>query len=103
MGTFQRSITVLFAIGLKLYLRLEVNASQIPTQYPVSGTQDTAKIFSVSPTWLSHFKACLSRQLQVPKIRSVKAVFNTTSPLSFNKGFSLPCAAFTRPYSQHLN
>ena len=69
MGTFQRSITVLFAIGLKLYLRLEVDTSLIPTQYPVSSTQDTAKIFSVSPTWLSHFKACLSRQLWVPKIR----------------------------------
>ena len=61
MGTFQRSITVLFAIGLKLYLRLEVDASQIPIQYPANGTQDTAKVFSVFPTWLSHFKAYLSR------------------------------------------
>ena len=103
MGTFQRSITVLFAIGLKLYLRLEVNASYIHTQYPVSITQDTAKIFSVIPTWLSHFKACLSRQLQVPEIRSVKAVYKTTSSLSFNKEFSLPCAVFSRPYLQHLN
>ena len=69
MGTFQRSITVLFAIGLKLYLRLEVDASQIPIQYPVNNTQDTAKIFSVSPTWLSHSKAYLSRQLWVPEVR----------------------------------
>ncbi len=74
MGTFQRSITVLFAIGLELYLRLEIDASQFPTQYPVNSTQDTAKIFSVTPTWLSHFRACLSRQLWVPEIRSVKAV-----------------------------
>jgi hypothetical protein len=71
MGTFQRSITVLFAIGLKLYLRLEVDASQISIQYPVNSTQDTAKIFSVSPTWLSHFRARLSRQLRVPEIRSM--------------------------------
>ena len=71
MGTFQRSIIVLFAIGLKLYLRLEVNASYIPIQYPVNSIQDTTKIFLVFPTWLSHFEACLSRQLWVPKIRSV--------------------------------
>ena len=103
MGTFQRSITVLFAIGLKLYLRLEVDAFYIHAQYPVSTTQDTAKIFSVALTWLSHFRACLSRQLQVPEIRSVKAVYNTTSSLSFNKEFSLPCAVFSRSYSQHLN
>ena len=49
MGAFQRSITVLFAIGLKLYLRLEVDASYIPIQYPVNSTQDTAKIFSDYP------------------------------------------------------
>ena len=71
MGTFQRSITVLFAIGLKLYLRLEVDASQISIQYPVNSTQDTAKIFSVAPKWLSHSWACLSRQLRIPEIRSV--------------------------------
>ena len=69
MGTFQRSITVLFAIGLKLYLRLEVDASYISIQYPVNSTQDTAKIFSVTLTWLSHSEACLSRQLQIPEIR----------------------------------
>ena len=69
MGTFQRSITVLFAIGLKLYLRLEVDASYIHAQYPVSNTQDTVKIFSVTLTWLSHSEACLSRQLQIPEIR----------------------------------
>ncbi len=98
MGTFQRSITVLFSIGLKLYLRLEVDASRIPTQYPMNGTQDTAKIFSVTLTWLSHSEACLSRRLQVPEIRFMQAVCNTTSPLSFNKGFSLPCAVFARCY-----
>jgi hypothetical protein len=63
MGTFQRSITVLSTIGLKLCLKLEVDASYIPIQYPVNSTQDTAKIFSVMPTWLSHSEACLSRQL----------------------------------------
>ena len=33
-----------FAIGLKLYLRLEVDASYIPIQYPMNSTQDTAQI-----------------------------------------------------------
>ncbi len=61
MGTFQRSITVLCAIGLKLYLRLEVDASLIPIQYPMDSIQDTAKTFSVTPTWLSHSRAYLSR------------------------------------------
>ena len=44
MGTFQRSITVLFAIGLNMYLGLGVDAPHIPTQYPVSCTQDPANI-----------------------------------------------------------
>ena len=61
MGTFQRSITVLFAIGLKLYLRLEVDASYISIQYPVNSTQDTAKIFSVTLKWLSLSEVYLSR------------------------------------------
>ena len=38
-GSFQRSITVrYFAIGLKTYLRLEVDAPHIPVKYPVNGT-----------------------------------------------------------------
>ena len=38
-GSFQLSITVrYFAIGLKTYLRLEVDASRIPVKYPVNST-----------------------------------------------------------------
>ncbi len=33
--------STVFAIGLETYLRLEVDASQIPCQYPMAGTQDT--------------------------------------------------------------
>ena len=61
MGTFQRSIAVLFAIGLEEYLRLEVDASPIPVQYPVNGTLDTLKTITMSLTWLSHCYAYLSR------------------------------------------
>jgi hypothetical protein len=35
----------IFAIGLKTYLRLEVDASYIPIQYPMNSTQDTTQIF----------------------------------------------------------
>ena len=35
----------LFSIGLKMYLRLEVDASYIHIQYPMNTTQDTVKIF----------------------------------------------------------
>ena len=34
----------IFAIGLKMYLRLEVDASYNPIQYPMNSTQDTAQI-----------------------------------------------------------
>ena len=34
MGSFQRSLTVLYAIGLHTYLGLEVDASHIHTPYP---------------------------------------------------------------------
>ena len=89
-GSFQLSIAVpYFAIGLKTYLRLEVDASHIPAQYPVNGSQDTTQSFSVIPTWLSHFKALLSRRVRIAK-RGRKNSLYTTSPLHFNKGFSLP-------------
>ena len=39
-GSFQRSLTVLFAIGLKTCLRLEVIVPRIHTQFPMCATQD---------------------------------------------------------------
>ena len=41
-STFPHS--TLFAIGLKKYLRLEIDASHILIQYPMNDTQDTAQI-----------------------------------------------------------
>ena len=46
-GSFQLSFTVLSAIGLKTYLRLEVNTSQLPAQYPMYSTQDTHTSFQI--------------------------------------------------------
>ena len=44
MGSFQCSITVLFAIGLKTYLRLEVDVPHIPASYSGDGTLYAVKI-----------------------------------------------------------
>lgn len=38
MSSFQRSLAVLFAIGLNVYLGLEVDTSRIPVSYPRDGT-----------------------------------------------------------------
>ena len=40
-STFHRCTD--FAIGFKEYLELEVDASQIPVQYPVNSTQELAQ------------------------------------------------------------
>ena len=39
----------LYAIGLKEYLRLEVDASHIPIWYPANGTQEHTKAFPSYP------------------------------------------------------
>ena len=46
MSSFQLSFIVLYAIGLKTYLRLEVGASQIHAQYPMYATLDTRTPFA---------------------------------------------------------
>lgn len=38
MSSFQRSLAVLFAIGLDVYLGLEVDTSRIPASYPRDST-----------------------------------------------------------------
>ena len=61
-----------------------------------------SKILSLTLTGLSPSMAFRSRKFQVqdlgPKDRP-----NTTSPLCFHKGFSLPYAVFFRQYSRHPN
>jgi hypothetical protein len=57
-----------YAIGLILYLMLEVDASQIPVSYPRNGTQDTAKIHCTSLTGLSPSTALCSKRLQIVRL-----------------------------------
>ena len=77
--SFQRSLTVLFAIGLEAYLRLEVVDPHLPAPYPGDGTQDISKSRITTRTGLSPSLTCRSRQLQLV-ILEEKEIQNTTSP-----------------------
>ena len=60
----------MYSIGLGTYLRLEVDASRLPAQYPVYGTLELVKTFSVTHTGLSPSIAEHSSSLLLPKLRS---------------------------------
>ena len=82
MGSFQCSIIVLFAIGLKMYLRLEVDVSHIPASYSRDSTQDTFKILLSCPyvtitLYRVPFQETLGCQVKIKK------VYNTTSSYHF--------------------
>jgi hypothetical protein len=87
-----------YAIGLKTYLVLEVNASLFPASYPRDSTQDTALIFSISPTGLSPYIVLHSSRVWIIELYGCEQSYNTTFPLHFCKGFSLDYAVFSRPY-----
>lgn len=92
-----------YTIGLDVYLRLEVVASQVQASYPRDPTQEQIKILSPSSTGLSPCFVAHSRALQVSKVGSKDLPYHTTSLLTYISRFSLSCAVFNRPYSQHLN
>lgn len=60
-STFPRSTGC--AIGLTLYLRLEVDAPRIHAKYPIGATLDTVKILQTSSTGLSPSMVLLSRSI----------------------------------------
>ena len=65
-SSLQRSLTVLlYAIGLKKCLRLEVDDSRLRASIPRGPTHDICKIFLSSPTGLSPSTAFLSRKLWI--------------------------------------
>ena len=68
-GSFQRSLTVLYAIGLETYLRLAVDACLLPTPYPRCSTLDTFTSVLSTNTGLSPSMARLSRRLLVDRRR----------------------------------
>ena len=106
-GSFNSLLWVLFnfpsryfsSIGLKTYLGLEVDASQVPAQYPMCGTQELAR-FSTQlllrgfhPLWPS-----VSGEFGFPDREPCRRSYNTTSFTPCGAKFSLPSAAFTRCY-----
>ena len=62
-GSFQRSFTVLFAIGLDVYLGLEVVVSQIGASYQGDATLELANACHSLHTGLSPCIASRSREL----------------------------------------
>ena len=67
MGSFQRSLAVLFSIGLDVYLGLGVDTSRVPTSYPRDSTLESSSPFQVLLTRLSLCVALLSSKLQLPQ------------------------------------
>lgn len=92
------------AIGLKLYLVLEVDVSQISAGFPTHGTRGSdhdplvyvyAAITLYAPTFQMSSTSPVWTVYDLPH--------NTTFLSSFEERFGLNSAVFTRRYSQHLN
>ncbi len=66
-SSFQHSLTVLYAIGLKSYLRLEAVVPQVRTPFPRSTTQDPSQAVRSSSTGLSPSLAPHSRGVLVDR------------------------------------
>lgn len=92
----------LFAIGFKTYLVLEVNVPQIPNPFPRISTPDTSENL---PSFLygTITLSCVPFQETSSRKKGSKEVHYTTSPSSYDNGFSLNWAAFSRSYLQRLN
>ena len=63
--------------------------------------RNPAGAWGLTPTGLSPSPAPRSSGLRLHPRGSNAGPCNTTSPGCFHPGFSLPCAAFGRPYSRH--
>lgn len=63
--------------------------------------RNPAGAFGLTPTGLSPSSAPRSSGLRLHPRGSSAGPYYTTSPECFHSGFSLPCAAFGRPYSRH--
>ncbi len=99
MGSFQRSITVLFSIGLKMYLRLEVECLLISHSVSSEWYLRTRSNLSKLPLRGYHtLWLFIPEKLKFPREDLCERSCNTTSSFSFKKEFSLPFAVFSRPY-----
>lgn len=87
-----------FAIGLSLYLELDVNATQIPTPELKNGTQDTWNLpFFLPLLGCNHLRQNIpihfkSEDEKVPKS------YNSTSQTAYRCRFGLLCFLFARCY-----
>lgn len=90
-GSFQRSITVLFSIGLKFYLRLEVEC--LLSSCPVSSGQYSRTRSNLSKLNLRGYHTLwlfFPEELNFPRENLYERSYKTTSLLHFYKRFSLP-------------
>jgi hypothetical protein len=109
-GSFHTPLGVLFSfpspywctIGLRTYLALEVNSSQLPAPYPRRSTQELRpNSRRPTSTGLSPIFVGLSRPLRLRRQRG-GPVLNPTSHAPFDARFGLGFSLFTRRYSGNL-
>ena len=111
-GSFDSLSRVLFnipsqywcAIGFEEYLRLEVDASLLQTQCPMSPTQDTSHLCCFSRTGLSPCIVCRSRQLLLKQLRGLMQGLVTPHvlPVSRKIRFALCCVRSLLLAASHL-
>ena len=102
-GSFHLPCGILFsflsryycAISLESCLGLGVDASHIPTQYPVRSTLERPNPFCLTSTGFSPSMTSRSNELRLRRKRASGTPKHHIPP----KGFSLPFALFTRRYS----
>ena len=104
-GSFRLPCGILFiflsryycAISLETCLGLGVDASRIPTQYPMRGTLERPNPFCLAPTGLSPSMASRPSELRLRQNGLCGSPKHHIPP----KGFGLPYTLFTRRYSGH--
>ena len=95
-SSFQRSLTVLYTIGFKTYLRLEAVVPQFHTPLPRSATQETLTAVQSSSTGLSPSTAGHSRPLPVDW-RGIKEGPATPHLLTFSSRIQFAVSRFHSP------
>ena len=77
------------------------DASQLPAGYPTDGTQGHPRSSGAYAYGAFTLYGAAFQRTSASPPGLLRGPYNTTSPEPFGPGFSLPCAAFGRPYSRH--
>lgn len=93
----------LFAIGLDLYLGLEVDVPQIRASFPRHVTQEHAILHTSSVYGAFTLYGITFQKISTWMYGQFCGLNNTTSQPHYYGRFSLPLSAFTRCYLQNLN